>query len=203
MEGGRIPRPYTKQESRLVIRDGLLFRRTQLTSGEPTVYQLVLPRSLQHLVLRQLHDSSGHFGMKKTQRKVQERVYWPSYLSDVASWVRECSICQRRNPSNGEKAPLIPIPTSGPFEKVSWDIMGPLPVTSRGNRYILIVTDLFTKWVEAFPLKETSAGTLANILVDEVVSRYGVPTSVHSDQGKNICGDVTQALCDILGIRRT
>ena len=78
--------------------------------------------------------------------------------------------------------------------------MGPLPVTSRGNCYILIVTDLFTKWVEAFPLKETSAGTLANILVDEVVSRYGVPTSIHSDQGKNICGDVTQALCDILGI---
>lgn len=203
MEGGRVPRPYTKQENRLVIRDGVLFRRTQLTARGPTVYQLVLPRSLQHLALRQLHDNSGHFGLKKTQRKVQERVYWPSYLSDVASWVRECSICQRRNPSNCEKAPLIPISTSWPFEKVSWDIMGPLPVTSRGNRYILIVTDLFTKWVEAFPLKETSAGTLANILVDEVVSRYGVPTSIHSDQGKNICGDVTQALCDILGIRRT
>ena len=65
--------------------------------------------------------------------------------------------------------------------------MGPLPVTSRGNHYILIVTDLFTKWVEAFPPKETSAGTLENILVDEVVSQYGVPTPIHSDKGENIC----------------
>ena len=87
MEGGRIPHPYTKQENRLVIRDGVLFRRTQLTAGGPTVYQLVLPKSLQHLALRQLHDNSGHFGMKKTQRKVQERVYWPGYLIDVDLWV--------------------------------------------------------------------------------------------------------------------
>ena len=65
--------------------------------------------------------------------------------------------------------------------------MGPLPMSSQGNKYILVITDLFTKWVEAFPLKDTTATTLATIMLNEVVCRYGVPTSLHSDQGANLC----------------
>ena len=79
------------------------------------------------------------------------------------------------------------------------------PVSSNGNRYILVVSDLFTKWVEAFAIKETSVEVVhvARILVDEVICRYGVPQSLHSDQGRNFCGHVVQSLCDMLGIKRT
>ena len=61
--------------------------------------------------------------------------------------------------------------------------MGPLPETKRGNKYILVLTDLFTKWVEAIPLKETSAETLAGVLYNEFICRFGLPKYIHSDQG--------------------
>ena len=63
--------------------------------------------------------------------------------------------------------------------------MGPLPVSTHGFRYILVITDFFSKWVEAFPLVGTDSNTLAKILVDETVCRYGMPEIIHSDQGSN------------------
>ena len=68
---------------------------------------------------------------------------------------------------------------------------------------MLLVTDLFTKWVEAFPLVDTTATTLATTLMNEVVCRYGVPAYLHSDQGANLCSTVVQELCRLLGIHRT
>ena len=71
--------------------------------------------------------------------------------------------------------------SSYPFEKLSRDIMGPLPQTSSGNKYIVIVTDLFSKWVEAFPVQSTDTETLASLLVTKTICRYGVPSFLHSD----------------------
>ena len=86
---------------------------------------------------------------------------------------------------------------------ISWDIMGPLPTSTKGNKYILVITDLFSKWVEAFPLIATDSETLASVLVDEVVCRYGVPRALHSDQGANLNSQVIVALCKVLGINKT
>lgn len=105
--------------------------------------------------------------------------------------VRKCKQCQKRNPPEPQpNAPLGTISATYPFEKVSWDIMGPLPTSKSGNNYILVVTDLFTKWVEAFPLREMSSITLATVLVDHVIYRFGVPVVLHSDQGGNLCSEV-------------
>ena len=135
---------------------------------------------------------------------MKERFYWPGYESEVERYVRECGQCQKRNqPQPQPKAPLGTIKASHPFEKISRDIMGPLPTTESGNKYILVVTDLFTKWVEAFPLRETSSSTLATVLVDEVISRFGVPNVLHNDQGANFCSEVIKGICRILGIENT
>lgn len=66
-----------------------------------------------------------------------------------------------------------------------------------------MVTDVFTKWVEAFAIRNTVATTLARVLVDEVICRYGVPKSIHSDQGANLCSEVIQGICNLLNIDRT
>ena len=60
------------------------------------------------------------------------------------------------------------------YKKLSWDIIGPLPQISSGNKYIVVVTDLYSKWVEAFPMKSTDIETLASLLVTKIVCRYGV-----------------------------
>ena len=95
------------------------------------------------------------------------------------------------------------IKTAYPFEKISWDIMGPLPLTSRGHQYILVVIDLFTKWVEVFPLVNTTAHTLATILMNEIVCCYGVPAYLHSDQCANLRSAVIQEFYKLLGIQTT
>eukprot|EP00731_Ephydatia_muelleri_P009135 Em0004g1473a len=65
------------------------------------------------------------------------------------------------------------------------DIMGPLPETSRGNKYILVIADYFTKWSEAYPIPNMEAITVAKCLVNEFICRFGVPEQLHSDQGRN------------------
>ena len=79
-----------------------------------------------------------------------------------------------------QQAPLDTITSNYPFKKLSWDIMGPLPLSSTGNHYIVVITDLFSKWVEAFPVKSTDTETLATLLVNKVICRFGVPHYLHS-----------------------
>ena len=145
----------------------------------------------------------GHLGIKKTLDVIKTRFYWPGYEGDVERWIKQCDECQKCNQlQRALQAPLETIQATYPFEKISWDIMGPLLVTPRGKQYMLIVTDLFMKWVEAFPLIDTTATTLVT-LMNEVVCRYVVPASLHSDQGANLCSAVVQELCQLLGIHRT
>ena len=156
------------------------------------------------IVLQQLHDHAGHLGAHRTTENVKERFYWPGYESDIEKWVRECQLCQKRKPPQPvPQAPLGTIKANHPLEKITWDIMRPLPASSKGMKYNLVVTDIFSKWVEAFPIRTTDKETLATILVDEIVCQYDVPSILHSGRGANLTSKVISALCERLGIRCT
>ena len=143
-------------------------------------------------------------GIRKTTESIKQRFYWPGYESDIEMYVKECQQCQQHNPwQSHQHAPLGTITASYPFEKVSWDLMGPLPTTSAGNKYVLVITDIFSKWTEAFPVSSTDSATLATISVNEVVCRHGVSTMFHSDQGTNLTNNLVSSLCDHLGIHQT
>lgn len=71
------------------------------------------------------------------------------------------------------------------------------------NRYILVIADYFNKWVEAFSIPYQQAETVAKCLVNEVISRYGVPTYIHSDQGRQSESELYQEVCFLLGIKKT
>ena len=90
------------------------------------------------------------------------------------------------------------IKATQPFEKL--DNMGSL--LTEDIKYILVVTDLWIKWVEAFPLRDTTSATPTKVLVDEIISRYGVPVYLHSDQGENICSGLIKTICKLLGVDR-
>ena len=89
------------------------------------------------------------------------------------------------------------------FERVHIDIMGPLMETQKGNKYILVIVDQFTKWVEAFPLKYQLAETVACVVVRECVSRCGCPLEMHTDQGRNFESEVFKEMCKLLEIGKT
>ena len=90
-----------------------------------------------------------------------------------------------------------------PMERIAIDVLGPLPITETGNKYILIVADYFTKWVEAYPMPNQEATTVAKLLVREFICRFGVPLLIHSDQGRNFGSELFAEMCRLLGIKKT
>jgi hypothetical protein len=89
------------------------------------------------------------------------------------------------------------------MERVALDLVGPLPETDGGNKWVLVIADYFTKWMEACPLPDSTAETVAKAFVENFVCRYGVPKELHSDQGRNFEADIFAEMCKILGIRKT
>ena len=89
------------------------------------------------------------------------------------------------------------------MERIATDILGPLPETDKRNRYILVISDYFTKWVEAFPIPDQRAETVAKCLVDEVIRRFGVPNYIHSDQGRQFESELYQEVSFLLDIKKT
>ncbi len=90
------------------------------------------------------------------------KYFWSNMRIDVIAWCKACKTCAaRKNPARYTKAPLKPLPIEGPFVRVSMDILGPLPKTYSGDKYIPVFADAFTKWPEAFVLPDQRAETMA------------------------------------------
>ena len=194
------------QWNRLLLENGVLYRQWQTEDGRGTRLQLVLPRSLVPDILSALHDapSAGHLGVTKTVELVRERFYWYGLQHDVEDWCRQCEKCaKRKSPQTTARAPLVSSCPGYPFERIALDIMGPMPTTESGNKYILVVGDYFTKWKEAFAIPNQEAKTIAEKLVKEVISRYGAPEKIHSDQGRNFEAQLFQEMCVLFNMDKT
>ncbi|GFX37250.1 retrovirus-related Pol polyprotein from transposon 412 [Trichonephila clavipes] len=85
----------------------------------------------------------------------------------------------------------------------AFDILGPFPRSSDGNNKILLVKDYFTKWPEAYPISDQEASTVAEVLVQHWISRFGILLQLNSDQGRNFDSAVCKRLCEILAIDKT
>ena len=197
---------YCVQWDRLLLKDGILVRKFLSSDARETWKQVILPRVFRDRVLEQLHDtpSGGHFGVDRTLSRVQTRFYWHGMRDDITYWCQTCTRYAAK--SRSQKAPRAGLGTvrvGGPMERIAADIMGPLQETDRGNQYILVVQDYFTKWVEAYPLVNQQAETVAEAIVSEWATRFGAPYELHSDQGSNFESAVFQEMCKLLGVDKT
>ncbi|MES9902836.1 MAG: reverse transcriptase domain-containing protein [Sedimenticola sp.] len=194
-----------RQKEDLLIRDGILYR--QVTDKNTFArYQLIVPVQLTRTILENLHScpTGGHMGFEKTVDKIRQKYYWYGMLSQVKKWCKSCKDCaQSKSAPRKQRAPLVQDQATRPFERIAMDIVGPIPTTSDGNRFILVVSDYFTKWPEAFALKDHKALTVAQILVDEIICRYGIPSRLHCDQGRDFESRVIQEVCRLLDVKKT
>ena len=111
--------------------------------------------------------------------------------ADVRSFLRGCDLCARRkSPAKKGVSPLKQYHVGVPLERVAIDFLGPLPRSDSGNQWILVVGDYCTRWMEAYPLPDATARTVALKLINEFVCRFGVPQELHSDQGSNFESEV-------------
>ena len=125
----------------------------------------------------------AHLSDTKVHGELQRHYWWNSMRRDITSWTRACLVCATRSLGRAVRPPLSPIPVSGPFDRVGVDIIQ-FPCTKRGNCYAIVFMDYLTKWPEVFPAPDQFSATVARILVEEVVSRHGVPSEVLSDRGQ-------------------
>lgn len=197
---------YLSYWDALVLKDGVLYKKWEAPNLKSEIFQIIVPKKEIKEILELAHDSatSGHFGINKTLERIRKRFYWATCKNDVENWIRSCKICvAKKGPSEKGKSPMQIYNVGTPFERVQMDILGPLPCSSEGNRYLLVIIDCFTKWVEAFPLKNIRAKTVAEVFVNQVVSRHGVPLEIHTDQGKSFESKIFLEMTELLGIKKT
>ena len=194
------------QWGQLEIRGSLLFRRRVLGNASTGGWQLLVPRSKQKEVFEHLHDhaTGGHLGTEKTISKIIVAFYWPGLRRDVQQLCKKCDQCAARKPSLGKrKAPLQQYLVGSPMERIAIDVLGPLPKTRQGNQFVVVIGDYFTKWMEAFAAPDEKAETVAAIVVQQFICRFGVPRQLHSDKGSNFESNLFQQVCKLLNIDKT
>ena len=201
--GGTVKSLWAQRQI-LVIEKDILYRTWKDQKG--TTYQATVPVSERRQVLTYCHDdpTAGHLWIRKTLSKVRQSYYWPGLQRNVRHYMSACEKCLKsKNPVKTLKAPMHIVGAGRPMERIAADILGELPVTERGNRYILVVSDYFTKWTENFPIPTIEAETVANTIVKEVITRFGVPSTIHSDQGRQFESQLFAEMCKMLHIKKT
>ena len=189
----------------LKLHNGLLYRNYESTDGNGHL-QLVVPAIHRNDILQALHAgiAGGHLGQDKTLSRLKERFYWPGHWNDVNHWCRTCATCaSRKTPSPKQKAHLQPVKTGYPMQIVATDILGPLPLTPNGNSYLLVASDYFTRWVEAYPIPNQEAVTIAQKLTSELFFRFSLPDQLHSDQGRQFESVLIAEICKLLQIHKS
>ena len=167
--------------------------------------QLIVPREIKNQILTLAHTgiSGGHLGPEKTKFQVRRRVYWPGWSKEVEDFCRFCEACASyKRGSAPKQGYLDPMIMGEPMERLSVDITGPHPTSSGGHKYILTVIDHFSKWAEAFPIRNQEAQTVAKVLIDRVFTDIGMPMQILSDQGKNFESELFKEMCRCLGIEK-
>jgi transposase InsO family protein len=199
-------RHYWHIYSSLFIQNNILYKEYHTKDGLSKHIQFMVPDSMKSEVLRLTHNSllGGHLGQKKTKRKLQQRFYWFEMREDVNVWICKCDICSRMKHNNRKpRAALGDMRVGAPLDRISVDLVGPLPETPRGNRHILVITDHFSKWAEAYPVKDQTALTCADVICKEFITKFGCPLYIHTDQGRCFEAELFQEICKLLEIQKT
>ena len=151
-------------------------------------------------ILRACHDNpstGGHFGRDKTMQKITENYYWKGMKKDIMNYVKKCKKCFAVNPKFSKEAPpLNPIPVpERVWALVRIDLIGPLQETERGNKYIVAITDLFSKFSQAAPIPDKSAKSVSLFLYS-VICRLGCMEAMISDQGREFVNQIIDDLME-------
>ena len=127
--------------------------------------------------------------MDETLRDIQAHFYWPGMRRDTRKYVTSCHLCictkALRTAREDVQKPRTP---RNAWDTVALDLMGPYPTSSTGKKFVLVVTDLFTRWTEVFPTGSSTAPTIISLMEREVFPRWGYPKQILSDNGRQFIG---------------
>ncbi|GFW66829.1 retrovirus-related Pol polyprotein from transposon 17.6 [Trichonephila clavipes] len=145
---------------------------------------IVVPEELRDSIKSLCHEgTSAHLGITKSKDKLNRYFYWPNCYKDMEQFVKTCDQCQRAGkPNDKKKAPLKLVPViQEVFTKLNIDACGPLPFTSKGNRYLITAICMSSKFPEAIPVSDISSVSVPDALLN-IFSRMGFPREIQCDQ---------------------
>lgn len=185
---------------------GLQLKKVQIPDTETAIYCDVSTPNLRPFVTKPFRKIAfdtvhkfSHPGIKATCVSITQRFVWPSIKKDSRTWARACLQCQRAKITRHISAPIGKFAaTSARFEHIHVDLVGPLPV-SRGFRYLLTCVDRYSRWPEAFPTENIEASTVARIIFEGWVARFGSPLRITTDQGRQFESKLFKELNRLLG----
>ncbi|CAF4574824.1 unnamed protein product, partial [Rotaria sp. Silwood2] len=173
-----------KQYKNYIIQDNILMRRLKT----PVLY---IP-----------HANGAHFGRDKTIHKIKQRYFWSSMYKDIDNYFKSCIPCAQFNPRR-QKNPgtLRPIkPPVGIWQLVSMDFHGPItPTSQRGNKYIISLTDVLSKFVVTKAVRDNTAQTVVRFLKEDIISKFGTPKCILTDNGTHFTSTLMNELIKQIG----
>lgn len=166
-------------------------------------WKIIPPPENRLEIMKAHHDEAMHLGFEKSLARIRQRFYWPKMAKELKHHIQSCEVCKE------VKAPSIPVtPQMGemriaehPWQIVAADFVGPLPRSKQGNQYILVVSDLFSKWVLLQPLKKIESSRLCSTLRDIWFYRNSTPETIITDNGSSFLSRDFKNLLDKFGIQ--
>ena len=167
------------------------------------ILRLCVPLEQQTRLITKTHKL-GHIGGRKVAETLAKRYFFPNMIKLSKDCAAACGSCQqKRGKPKEQKQVLKSVLTGERWQRLSIDLVGPMTPSSRGNTYLLTVKDCFSKWLEAFPIADITAKSVADTLEYNIFARYGMPETIHSDQGRQFVSAALKQVYDKLGIQRT
>jgi Integrase zinc binding domain/Integrase core domain len=168
--------------------------------------RVLVPPKLREQVLNMVHGSKirGHWGVLKTAAMVRSKYYWEGWASDVQRAVARCLACEvvrLKKPKRQDR--MVMHHPSRQFELVAVDVLEMTSVTPRGNRKVLVIGDMFTRFIMALAMPDEKAETGSRLHFDRWLTVFGPPEHLLSDQGKNFVGESSSICARRLGLERS
>ncbi|UYV63848.1 hypothetical protein LAZ67_2005815, partial [Cordylochernes scorpioides] len=174
------------------VEDGCLFKKNPNPEGR--AWLLVVPEKKKREIMKEYHNhmSNGHLGVARTMYRIKSKYFWPSMLKDVSEFVKTCHLCQSRKGSNQLPSGLLqPIPPANfPFERIGIDFVGPLPSTKNRKKWIIVLTDYYTRYAETKAISKATVKEVSKFLVEDIFLRHGAPQYLISDRGSQFTSNL-------------
>ena len=197
-----VTKALLRMKGQLKLIKGVLYRKTILDNSaerKPRL-QLILPKHLTKKVLNSCHDQVGHQGIVRTLSLLRERFYWLGMHKQTTLYVSKYQNCLKRK-AIPDVAPLQPIIASQPIELVHMNFLSIEP--SKGNiENVLVITDHFTRYAQAYPSKTQTAQATARLLWENFIRHYGFPGKFLFDQGRNFESELISELCKLTQVEK-